>query len=303
MSIQINNINAIDDDRNFSAAGIVTVGTGNSATIIDGTTGITSVGIGITMEGVPGNILIAGTLTAAGFNIPASIVSFSPANGATNVALTTSIVLTFSQVVGTGTTGYVYLRKGSPGGTTIQTFGVDDVTFTNATTLTITQTSSSGYSTDIYAVIEEGFIQSTSGNFAGLNTTGADSYSFTTQEFPALGAAGEGGYIICKSGGTAWIVAPSSAEVSRTWNGLNDANTRAQQVSGCTGWFVPSCGQLKNPGYTCRTYWDSYTNCCYWTSTAINSNHAWLMRFHTGTTNSLYKLNTVCVRAFRCVSY
>jgi len=300
MSIQINGINAIDNDRNFSAAGIVTVGTGNSATIIDGTTGITSVGIGITMEGVPGNISIAGTITAAGFNIPASIVSFSPANGATNVALTTSIVLTFDQVVSIGNTGYVYLRKGSAGGTTIETFGVDDVTMT-PTTLTITQTSVSGYGTDIYTVMEEGFINSTSGDFVGLNTTGADSYIFTTETL-FLGDEHEGGYLICCSASTFWIVAPSASQVTRTWYARNNATTTAQQVSGCTGWFVPTSAQLQNPGATCITYWDSYSS-LYWSSSQDRQESGWRTSMPSGSTSGEHKTVNRPVRAFRCVSY
>jgi len=302
MSVQVNGINVIDDDRNFSAAGIVTVGTGNSATIIDGTTGITSVGIGITMEGVPGNISIAGTLTAAGFNIPASIVSFSPANGATNVAFSTSIVITFDQVVGTGTTGYLYLREGSAGGTTIETFGVNDVTFTNGTNLNITPSGNFGFSTDVYTVIEEGFIKSTSGDFVGLNTTGADSYSFETEDF--LGSFYEGGYGICEASSVRWIVAPSSSEVSRCWYCRNDAVTTAQSVSGCTGWFVPTCGQLQNPGYTCRTYWDSYSCTCYWSDTEAGFSFiGWLVNFCNGSATYGCKTISFCARAFRCVSY
>ena len=87
MAIKVNNVTAIDDSRNVSAAGIATVGSGNSTITINGLTGIMSVGTGITMQGIPGNISIAGTLTAAGFNIPATIVSFSPAIGATSVSV------------------------------------------------------------------------------------------------------------------------------------------------------------------------------------------------------------------------
>jgi hypothetical protein len=119
----------------------------------------------------------------------------------------------------------------------------------------------------------------------------------------ALGDPYEGGYLICQASSVQWIVAPSSAEVSRDWYSRNDANIRAQQVSGCTGWFVPTCGQLQNPGYTCRTYWDSYsTSTSYWSSTETNSGNAWLVFLTGGATINL-KANTRCVRAFRCVSY
>lgn len=296
MSVQVNGINVIDDDRNFSAAGIVTVGTGNSATIIDGTTGITSVGIGITMEGVPGNISIAGTLTAAGFNIPASIVSFSPANGATNVNFVSPIVIIFDQSIGVGTEGYIYLREGSAGGTTIETFGVNDVTITNSKTLTISK-SPAGFGTDIYVVMEKGFIQSTSGNFVGLNTTGADSYSFQVED--PLGTFYEGGYLICQASTVQWIVAPSSAQVSRTWYDRNDAITVAQQVSGCTGWFIPSISQRQNPGYVCRAYWDSYSGG--WTNQSERGGDSYQVNNNSvSIAPNQFPKN---VRAFRTVTY
>lgn len=312
MSIQINDINVIDDDRNFSAAGIVTVGTGNSATIIDGTTGITSVGIGITIEGVTGNISIAGTLTAAGFNIPANIVSFSPANGATDVSLSSSITLTFNQAVGVATTGTILLKQGSTDGTTLQTLGVSNIqSIPNG--IIVNTDSLLPFSTTIVPIIPSGFIKSTSGDFVGLNTTGADSYSFTTAG-PSLGQAYEGGYLICQAGGTRWVVSPSSAEVSRNWYDRANANTTAQAVSGCSGWFVPSCGQLQNPGYQCRTYWDAYTSARYWSNTPDGGIFYAFSVDMTNNSTTFYgppsnpnlnnlRSNTKCVRSFRCVAY
>ena len=120
---------------------------------------------------------------------------------------------------------------------------------------------------------------------------------------PPLGCAGEGGYFICCSGGTKWIVAPASTEVSRTWYCRNDAVTTAEANAACGDWFVPTCGQLKNPGYSCRTYWDSYCSTIYWSSTESLSSHAWRVCFFNGSTGINNKTSTLCVRAFRCVTY
>lgn len=128
---------------------------------------------------------------------------------------------------------------------------------------------------------------------------------------PALGSAYGGGFLICQSAGVYWIVAPSTSEVSRTWNCINDAVTTAQQVSGCTGWYVPNCGQLKNPGYTCRTYWNSYSPTFYWSSSPhISPNYSWAVSMSTGIACGTFGGgpygrvgNTFCVRAFRCVTY
>ena len=115
----------------------------------------------------------------------------------------------------------------------------------------------------------------------------------------------EGGNLICISSGVYWIVAPGSSEVARTWYLRNDANTTAQSVSGCTGWFVPTCAQLQNPGYCCRTFWDSFFSTRYWSSTESNATAAFPVNFTNGTADPGYgaKDSTFCVRAFRCVTY
>jgi len=118
-----------------------------------------------------------------------------------------------------------------------------------------------------------------------------------------VGSSFGGGRAICISGGTVWVVAPNTTEVSRTWYCRNDANTTAQQVSGCTGWFVPTIGQLQNPGYVCRTYWDSYRSTNYWSSTENISTNAWYVTFSNGFTSFSGKTGACCVRAFRCVTY
>jgi hypothetical protein len=117
-----------------------------------------------------------------------------------------------------------------------------------------------------------------------------------------------GGNLICRASSVAWIVAPSSTEVSRNWYSRNDANTRAQEVSGCAGWFVPNCGQLQNPGSTCRTYWGSYCPTVYWSSSEIDPGKANCVNIDTGFAGGYidcrYSKPTVrCVRAFRCVTY
>jgi hypothetical protein len=110
--------------------------------------------------------------------------------------------------------------------------------------------------------------------------------------------------IICKNGGIAWLVAPISTEVSRTWYCREDAVTRAIAVTSVTtGWFVPCIGQLQNPGYLCRSYWDSYSSTFYWSSTSFSSSCACRMSFNSGGTFNGSNPCTYCVRAFRCVTY
>ena len=123
-------------------------------------------------------------------------------------------------------------------------------------------------------------------------------------------AVGPGGSrIICKSSGVAIIVAPISTEVARTWYCRNDAVTNAGSITGLTtsafsstGWFVPTIGQLQNPGYSCRSFWDAYSNAFYWSCTNYGTS-ACFMNFAAGTTYFFDKTLTCNVRAFRCVTY
>jgi hypothetical protein len=229
-----------------------------------------------------------------------SYVSISPANSATSVATNSNIVITFTDTPVRGT-GTVELRYTSAGGTLIESF---DAASAGEITISgndwILNPSVSFFSNPVFLVVPNTAIA----NFAGINVSGgAFTYSFTPSD-PALGDAYEGGYFICASGGVRWIVSTREAEVSRTWHAREDANTRAQAVSGCTGWFVPTCGQLKNPGYQCRTYWDSYSLRYTWTSTSPGGAVAFAIQMNTGLShNALAKTYGYCVRAFRCVSY
>jgi hypothetical protein len=122
----------------------------------------------------------------------------------------------------------------------------------------------------------------------------------------ALGSTFQCGRVICKNGGIAWIVAPSCSQVSRNWYNRDDAVTTALAcTAGATGWFGPTVSQLQNPGYLCGTYWDYFSPGYYWSSTENPgfANYACNVLFTNGVTYAFSKTNTVCVRAFRCVTY
>jgi len=112
-----------------------------------------------------------------------------------------------------------------------------------------------------------------------------------------------GGYLICRTGGgVAWIVAPVSSEVSRNWHSRNDAVTTATNCTLATGWFVPTIGQLQDPGYCCKIYWDLYSSANYWSSSERNGLSAYMI-YSSGYSTDLNKEGGYCVRAFRCVIY
>jgi hypothetical protein len=241
----------------------------------------------------------AGIGTFTDLDVPPSPLTFNPANGATEVVPTgTTIIIGFDGVITKGS-GDITLRSGSAGGTILQTIAVTSASVTiSGAEATITPPSSLPFSTNVFVVVDAGaFIK------YGANKI-INTYSFTTKDLE-LGDAYEGGFLICCASPTRWVVAPNTSEVIRTWYLRNDANTTAQQVSGCTGWFVPTVTQLQNPGYTCRTFWDSFSSTSYWSSTEFNSTHGCSVNFFNGIAGGGYggKASTSCVRAFRCVTY
>jgi hypothetical protein len=264
-----------------------------------------NLGIGVTHFVVVPNNAVAGYAGINTYSFRTSTFAFSsinPANGATAIGVGTNITLTFNEppVRGTGT---ITLRSGSTSGSVIESFdaassGQISVSGNN---WILDPTSNLEFSTSIHTIIPSAAIQ----NYVGLNTTGADTYSFTTVD-PNPGDPYEGGFLICKASPLRWVVSPYSAEVSRDWYLRNDANTRSQQVSGCTGWFVPTKPQLQNPGYCCRSFWGPspcYSpSTKYWSSTEHSAFSGCLVDF-TGHANVGNKLTTHCVRAFRCVTY
>ena len=267
-----------------------------------------NLGVGVTHFVVVPNNAVAGYTGINTYSFTSIFQAFSsinPANGATAVALNTNITLTFltTPVRGTGT---ITLRRDTVGGTILESFDAASsgrISISgNDWILDPTANIPDTGPITIFLVIPSTAIQ----NYVGLNTAGADSYSFATVAAPALGASYEGGFLICKASPLRWVVSPRSAEVSRTWYLRNDANTTAQSVSGCTGWFVPTVSQLQNPGYSCRSFWGPspcYSSTGYWSPAVHSNSNGCYVWFGSGGAGTGGKDDTHCVRAFRCVTY
>ena len=147
-------------------------------------------------------------------------------------------------------------------------------------------------------------------SIVGFSTLGTTMYTDTNNQTGAFidttKLATNGSRLICKSAGVGWIVAPSTTEVSRNWHDRDDAVLEAQRVTQtcCTQWFVPTVSQLQNPGYCCRTFWDSFSSTVYWSSTESTATNACFVTFGTpGGASITAKTFATCVRAFRCVTY
>ena len=270
------------------------VDTATTATTASGLTGSPDIVVSNINAGV-------GTFTA--LNVTPSPITFSPADGATNVAVASDIVLTFAQNMHKGT-GNITIRSGSASGTILETIDVTSAAVTiSGGTVTINPTSNLPHSTNIFVVIPAGALEGLFDNpIAAINT-----YDFTTVAL-ALGDAFEGGFLICCASSTYWIVAPVSTQVTRTWYDRNDAITTANAQAACSDWFIPSRAQLQNPGFTCRTYWDTAATGTVWGNNSVNTAQGCGVYFqpgqpYSGDGDTHAKPNTFSVRAFRTVSY
>ena len=236
---------------------------------------------------------------------PITVSSFSPTDGATGVAVASNIVITFSENISKGS-GNITLRAGSASGTVRQTIDVTSgAVSVSGTQATINPPSNFEFEEDTYVVVDAGCFRNSDGVVASGNAI-INTYNFTAiSDVPPLGNSWEGGYLICCSGGNLWIVAPSSTQVCRTWYQRTDANTTANANAACGDWFVPSMSQLQNPGWTCRTYWDSAEANLYWSDTeSILPGCACSVYWPHGGANAAHpKSYSRFVRSFRCVSY
>ena len=240
---------------------------------------------------------------------PITTSSFSPSDGATGQSVSTNIVITFSENITKGS-GNITIRSGSASGTAQQTISVSSGSVSvSGTQATINPPSDLAYETDTYIVVDSGCFRNADGDVASGNAT-INTYNFTTEtDIPPLGDAFEGGYLICTGGSSAWIVSPTASTVCRTWHSRYNAVSQAQNCTGCSGWFVPSCSQLKNPGFQCRTYWPETPNGFFWSNSTGNSapDNSWAMRLYVNTLGTAPydgpRWASFCVRAFRTVTY
>lgn len=223
-----------------------------------------------------------------------SISQFSPGVGSTNVGVGTTITLTFNSAPSRGI-GTITLQTSS--GTIIEQFNAESsnrISISGNNYIIDPTLDLPGDTTYTLIIPNNAIIP-----YEGLNV-GITSYSFTTGF--GLGSAFGGGVLICQSGGTRWVIAPNTADISASWYGRSSATTCAQQVSGCTGWFIPTRSQLQNPGSTCKQYW-SCCNTKYWSNEGLANNTAYAVCIQNNAIIDSYKYSAYRVRAFRCVSY
>ncbi len=135
---------------------------------------------------------------------------------------------------------------------------------------------------------------------------------------PVATTLGDGSRIFCKTGGRAWIVAPSCTEVFPVWARgtatcvlldkccIFEWATLNIRLVSCgfnpCDWIVPTLSQLQS-AYTCRTFWDP-SGYAYWSSTELSASTANNINWSSGTLcGTCCKTCGFYVRAIRCVTY
>jgi signal transduction histidine kinase len=136
-----------------------------------------------------------------------------------------------------------------------------------------------------------------------------DSYKEITIETAKIGDVLEDGCIVVdKQGNMVLLAAPASTEVRCEWsNEFSDVFVVLKsQGFNPSQWFVPTEEQLKIAYENCKQHWVllfQFASNVYWSSTEVSSTIACFLRFGNGTIRSCSKSNSLCVRAFRCVSF
>ena len=130
-----------------------------------------------------------------------------------------------------------------------------------------------------------------------------NTYKEITIETASVGDVLEDGSIVLqKSNGLALLVAPSSTEVEATWSKefAEVFQKLKEQGFNPSQWFVPTKEQLQLAYKTIR---DEFSATFYWSSTDLNATIAFFVSFYIGGACFNNKSGTLCVRAFRCVTY
>lgn len=124
----------------------------------------------------------------------------------------------------------------------------------------------------------------------------------TIQEANVGDVLEDGSIVIKKENGLALLAAPKSTEVCYTWSKefFQVFNKLKEEGFNPSQWFIPTAEQLKLAYAKVR---NNFYATRYWSSTEINATLAYDVSYNNGSAVFGNKACTLCVRAFRCVTY
>ena len=199
----------------------------------------------------------------------------------------------FNQPILLGDSGTARLRKGSQTGEILEEFDVHSGKVSaSARELVLFPKQTLPYETEIFLTLDDGFVIAKSSgekcNF--LNETSEVTFSFTTED--PIGKSLEGGTIVAKNGGRYLIVSPKKAEISLFWEEKEKVIAYTEEVTGTSGWFIPSSGLLINEELNVRNLWfRGEDNNNFWTSDGYEINMSDLI-LRTINKNTINKVRT-----------
>jgi hypothetical protein len=174
----------------------------------------------------------------------------------------------FNQLISSGTSGTARLRKGSQTGEILEEFDVNSKKVSvSGKELVLHPEKILPYETKIFLTMDDGFVVAKSSgekcNF--LNETSNITHSFTTED--PIGKSLDDGIIISKSDGRYLIASPKKAELNLFWEEREKAIAHTEEVTGTSGWFIPSLSLLINENLNVRNLWfESEDNNIFWTN-------------------------------------
>lgn len=125
-------------------------------------------------------LAIGGAITAAGADVtPPAVNTFTPANGATNVAINTNLQIAFNENIQKGTAGNIVVKKFSDS-SVVQTIPITDAAVTVSANIATITISTLANSTTYFIELDSASFKDIAGNsFAGIK--GSTTWKFTTQ--------------------------------------------------------------------------------------------------------------------------
>jgi hypothetical protein len=179
-----------------------------------------------------------------------------------------AIARLFNQPILLGDSGAARLRKGSKTGEILEEFDVNsEKVSASGNELVLFPENLLPYETEIFLTMDDGFvIAEASGekcNF--LNENSNVTFSFTTED--PIGKPLDGGTIISRSDGRYLIASPRKAELNLFWEEREKAVSHTEEVTGTSGWFIPSVSLLINQNLNVKNLWfESEDNNIFWTN-------------------------------------
>jgi hypothetical protein len=162
----------------------------------------------------------------------------------------------FNQPIVIGS-GVAKLRKGSQTGEVLEEFSSDsNKVSASAYELALFPEKTLPYDTEIFLTLDDGFVvaERTGQKCDFLNETSKITFSFTTEKEPVvvsetidiIGTELEGGIVVAEIGGRYLVASPKSSELIIPWEEKEKVITHTENITGKTGWFIPSLNLLMN---------------------------------------------------------